>query len=161
MSTKTPIKREDIRKGDVIRQTFAYTAEVDGQHQAGASTFELISRPVPPMDLPTAMHSIIQFPGHLPIMLFEDGLWYYVGYAGLFEHGEVMSMSPERVSFKYAAKKFTRLRPAAEVAAEVLEEVSAAKNLRMVPEQGTGRVVLSVGNFNDDLRKIAAKWATK
>jgi hypothetical protein len=57
--------------------------------------------------------------------------------------------------------KFTVLRPEAEVAAEVLAAVSTALNLRMVPEQGSGRVVLSVGNFTDDLKKMRTKWAKK
>ena len=91
-----PIKREDIRKGDVIRQTFQYTAEVDGQHQPGLSKFELIERPVA---LPTE-------PGFYADK--DDYPW-------CITEGDVLDP-------KWAP--YTLLRPVAEVAAETFERAA-------------------------------------
>jgi hypothetical protein len=105
---------------------------------------------VPPVVLPTDDDLYRALDGSL--WHLADGKWWGFGadepYA-LWE-AELLIVLP-----------LTRLRPESEVAAEVLAAVSTALNLRMVPEQGTGRVVLSVGNFTDDLKKMRTKWAKK
>jgi len=100
----TPIKREDIRKGDVIVQRYEFTALVDFE-DAGpdSATYELIERPV---TLPTE-------PG--VYLDAESGAW------RLFEGRGLISLEEKEGDYnpdRYTP--FTLLRPVAEVAAEVL-----------------------------------------
>ncbi|TFD80686.1 hypothetical protein E3T54_02790 [Cryobacterium sp. Sr8] len=96
----TPIKREDIRKGDRVRAIAEYTATVDSApiYPHLDVTYELIERPV---QLPT-----------------EPGFY-------LDRDGEVWNLEPSKgagyLRPEYAP--FTLLRPVAEVAAEVLRDV--------------------------------------
>ena len=105
----TPIKREDIRKGDRIKltRTDEFTATHDGPDMLAASdhTYELIERPV---TLPTV-------PG---VYLDKQGdVWRLKASRFLCLSIEGFDDAPN----EYAP--FTLLRPVAEVAAEVLDEL--------------------------------------
>lgn len=103
----TPIKREDIRKGDRIRSTYEYTAEYDNKGlSGGALTYELIERPV---QLPTEPGVYADKDGDI-WRLDGDGLWRITDFKAT--HTETHA-------------PFTLLRPVAEVAAEVLADVKA------------------------------------
>ena len=161
LGMKTPILPADIRKGDLIRCEYdeskveyhstatEYTAPEDGyKYSHRPTTHYLLHRPVPPVVLPTEPGVYSSING--------GGGWQLLKRDGWFNNGQERALDVVR---NYAP--FTRLRPESEVAAEVLAEVGKAMNLRMVPEQGTGRVVLSLRNFRDDLMKMSDKWATK
>ncbi|TFD74709.1 hypothetical protein [Cryobacterium fucosi] len=138
-----PIKREDIRKGDVIRQTFQYTAEVDGQHQPGLSKFELIERPV---TLPTAMGTVIRTNNKSldnPVgWVFEKGSRKWYG-----TDGEIYT--PESLVELLEGKGYQVLRPVAEVAAEVLAEVRQKITYSATPQ------------CKIHIADVTAKWAAK
>ena len=160
-ATRTPILPGDIKKGDTIRCEYGHgsihmvhaleykaTADEHSWSEEDDCTHFLLQRPVPPVVLPDVPGVYSSING--------GGVWQLLKRDGWFNNGQQRSLDVVR---NYAP--FTRLRPESEVAAEVLAEVGKAMNLRMVPEQGTGRVVLSLRNFRDDLMKMSDKWATK
>ena len=132
------IKREDIRKGDKVRQSFDYTASADGAvWYLNGGTFELIERPVM---LPTVKgwYQGSNFPlskGCSPYCLNDDGSW---GVGGA-------TMTPEYM--RRHAGELTLLRPVAEVAAEVLTEIKA--------------LVYPGSLLSDHVDALATKWVTK
>ena len=109
----TPIKREDIRKGDKYRRIFAeeFTADTDLTAEDLEFTYELIERPVV---LPTKpgvyMGSLLD----IPMWLTDESKWYTV---------KTRVYNPGRHA------PFTLLRPVAEVAAEVLKAVRSECSL--------------------------------
>ena len=166
LGMKAPILPADIRKGDRIRCEYdeskveyhstatEYTAPENGyKYSHRPTTHYLLKRPVPPVVLPTAI-------GYHADK--EGSVWYRQS-TGANNGHHWQDSDGERHNDEVARRfaPFKRLRDEAEVAAEVLAEVGKAMNLRMVPEQGTGRVVLSLRNFRDDLMKMSDKWATK
>lgn len=102
----TPVKREDIRKGDRIRSTFTeeFTAKSDTVAHETGFTYELIERPVV---LPNVPGVYTDKDGDA-WRLDEDGLW------------RITDCNDDNIHL-YAP--FTLLRPVAEVAAEVLGAV--------------------------------------
>lgn len=113
INTPVPILRKDIRKGDRIRQTFEYTATEDGStRDAIDATYRLVDRPVV---LPTEPGIYADRTGH-PWRVnsegsFENGQWF----ARPWDDDELRSLNEKA--------PFTLLRPAPEVAAEVLAAV--------------------------------------
>ena len=111
-----PIKREDIRKGDRVRHVEEFTASSDGAIFArGGGEWELIERPVVLPDVPGWYVT----PGsshHLVFLLNGNADWYAVSMSGEMTKCDVGYITQD-------SGPLTRLRPEAEVAADVLDEV--------------------------------------
>ena len=141
---EAPILPADIRKGDNIRRetedvdgkpvAYEYWANVDGEEVwATSNTYFLLSRPVPPVVLPDVPGVYFDCVNDT-WLLNTAGRWDCIGCP-------TDSENPTR----YAP--FTRLRPEAEVAAEVLADVRSLF--------GPGALMLWLVNA------IATKWAAK
>ncbi|MEC5149191.1 hypothetical protein [Cryobacterium sp. GrIS_2_6] len=103
----TPIKREDIRKGDKVREIREYTATCDQFVEAyPGNTYELINRPA---ELPTE-YGLYQISNGMVLDLSIMG-WRS---PNLMHYMETEASQSE---------SFTLLRPVAEVAAEVIADV--------------------------------------
>ena len=153
MSTKTPILPADIRKGDTIRKEYdndaemgesefvvrsvEYIARKDGYDELLLHTGAcyLLNRPVPPVVLPTepgvyeGYDKLAERPLVARLLIdgrFVDSVFYEV-------LGDLERFAP-----------FTRLRPEAEVAAEVLADI----------ESNVGWATW------ESLDSVRAKWAT-
>lgn len=148
--TGTPIKREDIKAGDKIAQTFTFTADIDGQHIPGLATFELLDRPVV---LPTEIGCTIKIngnhngtPSHGPGSRFvrAEGSEAWFNYRG--------PVSPEIVKALASEHGFTIVgRPVAEVAAEVCAEILAEFKMEANDRK----------TWVADVQTVAERWATK
>jgi len=142
-----PIKREDIRKGDRIRQITAiqYTATSDlGVEDFDDCTYELIERPVV---LPTAPGWYVGRSGaensaHLQLCdndcAEETGQHWY-------RPDQSRVLSPQEVADFYLP--LARLRPETEVAFEVLSGVRAA-------------FIADARTFDKRIDILAKKWVT-
>jgi len=108
-----PIKREDIRKGDVIRKVSVFTAARNwGPLEGDTDTYVLVNRPVLLPSQPGAYESD-QYPlarGFHPYHLSEDGRW----------------TSDGKLVFDIRTEgALTLLRSVADVVAEVLAKMAA------------------------------------
>lgn len=133
-----PIKHEDIRKGDRVRMVHEYTA--GGSPDGTSLAYELIERPV---QLPTEPGIYLDREGDTWSLSAEtedrEQHW-RCGNDFMTDHPDALKYAP-----------FTLLRPVAEVAAEVLAEVLAEFEK---PDN-------ACNTWADDVRAVAAKWATK
>jgi len=58
----------------------------------------------PVLALPTAKYSVVKYASHVPLILNEDGLWYYVGNAAVRSWP---GMTSEEVARKHGYESFT------------------------------------------------------
>ncbi|TFD51987.1 hypothetical protein E3T46_07820 [Cryobacterium sp. Hh11] len=128
-----PIKREDIKAGDRVRMISEYTATTDHVAAVGTgTTYELIERAVV---LPLWPGYYLDRQGDA-WELATSGRWIFPADAKY-----------DRREAEFAP--FTRLRPEAEVAAEVLGDI----------KETYGENFLD--NSNAAWNEVAEKWATK
>ena len=141
---RVPILPADIRKGDTIRCEYStphhpsaheYVAIKDTEEWTYGGSYFLLSRPVPPVVLPTEPGIYVDMDG-APWVVDERGL---ISYKGISAVGWAAS--------EYAP--FTRLRPEAEVAAEVLADIKTVYGENYLD------------NSNADWNDVAVKWAAK
>ncbi|TFD51992.1 hypothetical protein E3T46_07845 [Cryobacterium sp. Hh11] len=131
MSEKTLITVADIRKGDTIRCEYEtvsgpaaheYVADKDKEEWSVSAGYFLLSRPVPPVVLPTEPGAIITWnPNNTGGPLFAqlgnhpDGPWMH----------ESRHMNDAEMINRIGGKAFTRLPNEAEVVTEVMGKLDA------------------------------------
>ncbi|GAB3125776.1 hypothetical protein [Glaciibacter psychrotolerans] len=148
-TVRTPIRREDIRKGDLIRKEYTerlrstvaheYVAESDGDTADPRTTgnFFLLDRPVAPVVLPTETGIYMDATGGIWSFQTNGNLALKVeSSAGWFNDEHVAGFAP-----------FTRLEPVAVTAEKVLNRVAKLVIFSLMGDGGEA-----------DLKQIAAEF---
>ena len=150
LGMKTPILPAGIRKGDSLRAEYGttdapeaheYIAQEDGDHWGPTRTHYLLKRPVPVVVLPTAIGYHAD----------TDGSVWWRQSTGANNGHHWQDSDGERHNDEVARRfaPFKRLRDESEVAAEVCAEILAEFEL------------VNLVSYQQDVREVAARWATK